>query len=121
EVMTFNSYWNDPRFQRKKPNLRGSKKQAFGDNIYVKNPATGEWHQEDSHHSHADGSVNRANIATDTQADRILVSDDYVYWGGSGPEIPPRFLNYGPNNVSICVVRNHKNNFPPGLVQDLVV
>src|SRR5712672_36303 len=35
-AMTFNEYWNDPRFQDKKPNMRGSKKQAFGDNIYSK-------------------------------------------------------------------------------------
>jgi hypothetical protein len=33
EIITFNQYWNDPRFQRKKPKLNGSKKQAFGDNI----------------------------------------------------------------------------------------
>ena len=37
ESMTFEQYWNDPRFQKKKPNLRGSKKQAFGDNIYFRN------------------------------------------------------------------------------------
>lgn len=24
DTMTFNDYWNDPRFQTKKPNLRGS-------------------------------------------------------------------------------------------------
>ena len=120
ETMTFNSYWNDSRFQQKKPNLRGSKKQAFGDNIYFKNPKTGKWHQENSHHSHADGTTNRANVATDTQANRVLVSADFVYWGGSGPEIPKKFLSYGQNYESICVVRNHKNNFSPGLVKEVV-
>ena len=34
EVMSFNCYWSDSRFEEKKSNLRGSKKQAFGDNIY---------------------------------------------------------------------------------------
>src|SRR5258708_38917575 len=33
ESMSFQDYWSDPRFQQKKPNLRSSKKQAFGDNI----------------------------------------------------------------------------------------
>lgn len=118
ETMTFTGYWNDSRFQKKKPNLRGSKKQAFGDNIYFKNPKTGKWRQENSHHSHADGTINRANVATDTQVDKVLVSTDFVYWGGSGPEIPKKFLTYGPNQESICVGRNHKINFPPGLVKE---
>jgi hypothetical protein len=118
ETMTFNSYWSDSRFQQKQTNLRGSKKQAFGDNIYFKDPKTGKWHQEDSHHSHSDGAPNRANVAADTQADRVLVSNDFVYWGGSGPEMPKKFLNYAPSRESICVGRNHKNNFSPGLVKE---
>jgi hypothetical protein len=40
-TLTFEEYWDDPRFQSKKPNLRGSKKQAFGDNIYHRNPGSG--------------------------------------------------------------------------------
>jgi hypothetical protein len=120
EAMTFNDYWNDSRFQQKKPNLCGSKKQAFGDNIYFKNPRTGKWHQENSHHSRADGTANRANVVNDTQTDQVLVSTDFTYWGGSGPELPKKFLNYGPDRVSICVGRNHKNNFPLGLVRDFV-
>ena len=35
-AIPFNEYWNGPRYQEKKANLRGSKKQAFGDNIYFK-------------------------------------------------------------------------------------
>jgi hypothetical protein len=119
EAMRFNIYWNDPRFQTKRPNLRGSKKQAFGDNIYFKNPR-GKWHQENSHHSLEDGSVNKANVANDTQTDRVLVSNDFVYWGGSGPKIPGRFLSYGNDHVNLCVVRNHKSNFPPRFVEEFV-
>jgi hypothetical protein len=29
ETMSFNQYWADERFQQKKPNLQGSKKQAY--------------------------------------------------------------------------------------------
>ena len=36
ETLTFNDYWESVRFQQKRSNLRGSKKQAFGDNIYFK-------------------------------------------------------------------------------------
>jgi hypothetical protein len=120
ETMTFNDYWNDPRFLRKKPNLRGSKKQAFGDNIYHKNPKAGKWHQANSHHSRDDGTVNLANVANDTQADRVLVSDDFVYWGGSGPKLPAHLLKSGPHHVSLCAVRGHKNNFPSAFVHDVV-
>jgi sarcosine oxidase delta subunit len=119
-TMTFNEYWSHPQLQAKKPNLRGSKKQAFGDNIYFKDPQSGSWHQENSHHSLADGCANEANVKADTQTDRVLISDDFVYWGGTGPKLPATFLNYGQASVSICVVRNHKNNFPSELVHDFV-
>jgi hypothetical protein len=118
--MPFNDYWVDPQFQTKKPNLQGSKKQAFGDNIYLKNPKTGAWHQANSHHSLNDGSMNNANAVADTKVDRVLVSDDFVYWGGLGPELPRRFLNYGPYHVNLCVGRNHKNNFLPEFVHEFV-
>ena len=119
-TLTFDEYWADPSFQVKKPNLRGSKKQAFGDNIYHREPETHRWHQENSHHSFEDGGINAANVRNDTQVDRVLISDDFVYWGGSGPELPARFLSYGPHAINICAVRNHKNDFPADLVQEFV-
>lgn len=119
-AMTFEEYWADPRFQRKKPNLRGSKKQAFGDNIYSRDPATGQWRQTDSHHSLNDGSPNPLNVNADTGTNRILVSDDFVYWGGSGPELPKQFLRYGPHHEGVCAGRGHKNRFSPELVTEYV-
>ena len=119
-AMTFDEYWADPRFQTKKPNLRGSKKQAFGDNIYFRCSDMGLWCQADSHHSLDDGSPNESNVVTDTGTDRILVSDDFVYWGGSGPRLPQEFLNYGPHHVSLCAKRNHKSHFPADLVDQFI-
>jgi hypothetical protein len=81
-TITFNEYWNDPRFQVKKPNLRGSKKQAFGDNIYSWYERGKRWCQTNSHHSLTDGSPNESNVRADTSANRVLFSDDFVYWGG---------------------------------------
>ena len=117
EIMSFNGYWNDPRFQKKKPNLCGSLKQAFGDNIYLY--SNNFWRQENSHHSYEDGSPNVTNIDHDTQTDRLLISDDYVYFGGSGPIIPTHFRNY--RGYDICAVRGHKNNYPEKLINDFVV
>jgi hypothetical protein len=36
EVMGYHEYFNDPRFQRKKPNLKGSWLSRCGDNIYFR-------------------------------------------------------------------------------------
>ena len=58
EALTFNEYWADPRFQQKKPNLRGSLKQAFGDNIYFRDESE-QWNQLDSHHSYQGGCPGR--------------------------------------------------------------
>ena len=117
EIMTFNEYWENERFRRKKPNLRGSVKQGFGDNIYFQNDA-GQWQQQDSHHSYKDGVPNPHNIENDTQTDRVLLGKNYTYWGGSGPEIPQEFRNY--NGIDICAKRNHKCRFPEDLINDFL-
>lgn len=118
EALTFDEYWNDARFRNKRPYMRGSKKQAFGDNIYHRNKKTGAWMQADSHHSFSDGTPNTSNIANDTQTNRILISNDYIYWGGSGPAIPKRFRSY--DGIDICGKRNHKNGFSESMVVDFV-
>lgn len=117
EDMTFNQYWCDHRFFLKRPNLQGSKKQAFGDNIYFRDK-TGKWTQQDSHHSYADGTPNLHNIVHDTNSDRVLVSTDYAYWGGDGPNIPPRFRNF--DGHDICARRHHRCRFPDAMVRDFV-
>ena len=119
ETMTFNEYWKDERFRPKRPNLRGSKKQAFGDNIYFKDEEE-KWHQQNSHHSWADGSPNLHNIARDTQINRVLLSTDFAYWGSSGPEIPQEFRNYDDKSDICKKGQGHKCNFPDNLVRDFV-
>lgn len=116
-AITFDEYWRDAAYRGKRPKLRGSWKQAYGDNIYCRNGVRG-WYQRDSHHSHADGSVNEKNVARDTQADRVLVGERYAYVGGAGPRIPARFREYGGHDV--CAHRGHKCRFPAALVQEFV-
>lgn len=118
ETMSFDEYWKDERFRSKRPNLRGSKKQAFGDNIYHKDIKAGRWQQEDSHHSFSDGAPNKNNIANDTQSNRVLVSDNYIYWGRNGPAIPKKFRNY--QGYDLCAGRGHKNKFPDKMVNDFI-
>jgi hypothetical protein len=118
ETLNFVEYWNDPRFQYKKPNLCGSVKQRYGDNIYRKD-AQGAWLQEDSRHSHADGSTNPGHVARDTKADVVLASTMFVYWGGFGPTIQPQFRNW--DGVDVCASRpGYRSNFPDEMQDDFV-
>ena len=111
EEMTFDAYWMDPRFCGKRPDIYGNRVQVCGDNIYFREK-DGNWHQERSLHD-------RHQILRDTSTDRVLVSDDYIYWGGDGPEIPDRFHNYGEEGEDIRKKGpGHKNRFSPDLARD---
>lgn len=100
EILAFDQYWSDPRYLRKRPFMRGARMQRYGDNIYHRDPETGEFIQEDSFHSRPDGVCNDENLNTDTGlTDRVLISADYAYWGGTGPKIPTvlaDFVKSGP-------------------------
>ena len=114
ETMSINAYWYDPRFHEKRPDLRSGLKKAFGDNIYHRDENSNEWRQMDSHHSLEDGSPNQNNVLNDTQADRVLVSDDFIYWGGNGPKLP-KF-----QGVDLRFGRGHKCDFPQGAVEEFI-
>ena len=116
EAMTFNEYWCDRRFSAKRPNLSGSRKKRFGDNIYHRAPNSGDWVQEDSHHSYEYGRPNQSNIKRDTKSDRVLISDCYIYWGGYGPEIPSRFRSKG----IVISGQGYKYKFPEAHVRSFV-
>lgn len=117
ETVTFDAYFADTRFQRKKPNLSGSLKQAFGDNIYS-STQDGGWNQLDSHHSLENGAPNPENINNDTQTDRLLVSDHFAYFGEDAPEIPEEVRMY--DGYDLCAIRSYKVNFDPSHVAAFV-
>lgn len=114
EILTFAEYWQNDRFIRKRPYLSGSLKQAYGDNIYHRDPATGLWLQENSHHSLSDGTPNQANIMRDTHSPRVLVGEEFYYWGSAGPTIPDKFSD-------TCLSgQGHRCNFPSSFVNSLI-
>lgn len=93
EVITFDQYWNDPRFECKKPVMNGSLKKLYGDNIYH-HGTDGNWVQEDSHHSNNDGTVNIHNLERDTgKTDHVLVCYEYIYLGRSMIKVPEEYEN----------------------------
>ena len=119
EILTFRQYDADPRFERKKPHRNGSRKQSCGDNIYYLDEASGQWLQRDSFHSDADGSRHAEHVDIDTGVDRVLISQDFVYYGGEGPTFPLH-LQDG-NGRSICKAGiGHSRFDDPALIQAFV-
>lgn len=116
EVMTFEEYWVDPRFQLKKPKFHASKKYAYGDNIYHRKGS--KWIQELSHHSYEDGKINNSNLSTDTKSEKILASQNFVYLGREAIKIPKEFRNY--DGWDICVTRGRKLHHPEGLISEFL-
>jgi hypothetical protein len=92
QTLSFNEYWFSPAHLDKRPVRNGSNKMMVGDNIYWYDTALDQWHQADSHHSNSDGTVNVYNLAKDTQADRVLLSYCFFYFGKQAPAVPCSLL-----------------------------
>lgn len=109
EKRIFEEYWTDTRFQIKKPLRNGSAVMMVGDNIYHKDLTKGDWLQEDSHHSNTDGSTNIDNLLRDTQANNVLISKDFFYFGCDAPQVNLESINYkNGRNYSIKSFQNDK-------------
>lgn len=100
ETMTFDAYAADPRFTSKIPYRNGSRKQSCGDNIYFRENPAADWQQRDSFHSRDDGTINEKHVQRDTAVNRVLISDDFVYFGGNGPDFPDYLRDC--NGRSLC-------------------
>jgi hypothetical protein len=118
EKLTYDEYWSDPRFRMKRPNLHGSLKQAFGDNVYHRDE-TGRWVMVESHHSLLDGTPNPDNVAKDTRGDAVLISDDFVYWGTKGPVVPKELRSFNGDDI-VKAGRAYRAEFEPALVRRAV-
>ena len=88
EKLTFEEYWNDPRFQLKKPIPNGSLKMIYGDNFYYQE--NGIWKQNDSAHSLTDG-PNKNHMNRDLGGEYVLISQDFYYFGDKAIKIPERY------------------------------
>ena len=111
EKMSFQEYWEDERYELKKPCRNGSQLKMLGDNIYHKS-GNGEWLQEDSHHSNPDGTVNHVNLNRDTgTCDKVLISNRYFFFGDKAISVDLNSINYksapGCKKISL-------NNSPEG-------
>jgi len=79
----FDAYFNDGRFQQKKPVMSGDWRQRCGDNMYHRRD--GKWEQcaspfHDSRH-----------IERDTRHPYVFISTDFYYFGREAAEVPEEF------------------------------
>lgn len=100
EILDFRSYGADPRFSMKIPYRTGSRKQSCGDNIYFRDNKDSRWTQRDSFHSKPSGKQNSEHVDRDTSVDRVLISNDFVYFGGYGPPFPDSLRDF--HGLDVC-------------------
>lgn len=99
--MTFDEYWNNPRFEYKKPILNGSLVQMYGDNFYHTDPISGKVIQEPCAHSKSDNSQNQKHTDRDARGKNVLFSTHFYYFGDNSPKIPKELQNI------CCTSRNY--------------
>lgn len=89
EVLTFNEYWADARFRRKRPNMRGTRYMRYGDNIYHKPDGEEVFRQAHSFHSLPGGAASSVNLKRDTgKTDNVLIGHNFAFWGKGAIELP---------------------------------
>lgn len=121
EKITLEKYWEDQRFQYKKPVINGSLVQMYGDNFYHRDPKSNIWIQEDSAHSLVEGKTNENHLQTDTGGEFVLISQTFYYFGENAIEIPSPFLpicNPGRNIKSTSIPIDIADNFVKWLVEN---
>ncbi|MES2139928.1 MAG: hypothetical protein V4511_09460 [Bacteroidota bacterium] len=91
EKITLEDYWNDKRFQYKKPVMNGTLVTMYGDNFYHKG-IDGNWIQDDSAHCMTNGSCNPEHLRKDTRGKNVLISDHFYYFGNMAPAISKELL-----------------------------
>lgn len=118
EILSFDEYFRDPRFELKKPVIKASPKRQYGDNIYYKGKNS-EYEQIDSHHSYKNGVQHLSNTLHDTKVDKVLISDNFVYFGNNSLDIPLDLYINSDTYRNISIKRHHKNRFHPDFKEDL--
>ena len=85
EIVNLDIYFEDPRFQNKKPDLRGDWKSRCGDNFYSRAP-DGSWLQH-RNRFHLDSDKKRQ----DTKFARAFVGRRFWYLGKAAASAPAEF------------------------------
>jgi hypothetical protein len=93
EVIDLNSYWHDPRFECKKPVMRGGTLSTmFGDNFYYLDEDE-KWVQIDCAHINIDGVYNKEHFRKDIGGKNVIISERFYYFGDNAPILPDHLIN----------------------------
>jgi hypothetical protein len=84
-VLHFDEYYSDPRFQKKKPIVNGDWSQRCGDNIYFRD-ATETWQQHRSLYHHES-----ATIRKDLKHPYVFIAEHFYYFGNRAETIPLQY------------------------------
>ena len=84
EVLNFNTYFFDSRFEYKKPRRAGDWQAQCGDNIYHREDNV--WRQEWSPFHNR-----RQDLQQDTCHPQVFIAEEFFYFGESAPPIPSQF------------------------------
>lgn len=90
KIITFDEYWNDPKYEFKKPVLNGTLVQMYGDNIYHTNPTTNTVIQEPCAHSLSSSMPNQDHLERDARGRNVILSKHFYYFGDACPLVPKK-------------------------------
>ncbi len=120
ETLRFDKYFADPRFEKKKPNVRGSWRERVGDNMYYRNEE-GQWVRHRTLHH-----LEPEFFVRDLKHPVVFISEYFFYFGSNAPAIPAEFQELiwrrqgCKSNHDPQVVRGFlswlKANFGPGVL-----
>jgi hypothetical protein len=127
EKLTFDEYWNDQRFQSKKPVMNVGLKRMHGDNIYNR-LANGEWQQQYSQHSKYNGVEEPAHKKTDLGGEYVLLANYFFYFGDKHFLVPQEFkpicsnvrdrMKIKDQELAERFIKYVEANFNPGVIGD---
>ena len=86
QIITFDEYWDNPKYVCKRPVLTGTLCQMYGDNVY--HTVEGKVIQEHCAHSLDSGGPNKRHYKTDVSGKNVLLSKHFYYFGDHAPMIP---------------------------------
>lgn len=112
ETLDLEDYWYERQFRKKRPDMRAGGISVLGDNIYHRD-REGNWQQEWSQHSHANGQQNWDLTSNDVSGENVLIARDFIYWGPDGPPLPG-------NLEGLVVERGYRSTSNEKLIPDFV-
>ncbi len=99
ETLSFEEYWDDPRFECKKPRASSDMRIECGDNVYRRDDRSGDWIQLPCHHCDED-------IHRDLKVNRVLIGTRFVYFGSSACGLPAECMNW--DDKYFVGIRGHR-------------